>query len=613
LDYLALLAFLAFIAIRATGGFTIELGGVELSARTQERALFVAVLALALRLLLDRTTPPPAAWRRLRNRLYDPRADESGPSGPVLRWPEYGLALAGFFAFGLVLLWFQISRLDAVPDFGDPLFSVWRLSWVYRQLLGDPRNLFDANIFHPHSLTLTYSDSMLFPALTTAPLLAAGVHPVVATNAILVLSFVASAFTAYLLVARLTGSSLSGFVSGLLFGFYPYRFDHYTHFELLMTYCLPLVLLAVHLFFTTLKFRYAVVAALLAVAQLYSSMYLAVLFMWQVLGIVALLIALERPTFGRLVVPGIVAAVVAFALTWPLARTYSSARLGERSTTELAAYSAEARDYLRPHPRSVLWGAGSTPPAERALFPGITAVALAIVGLTRRLGRLRIVYLGALVVAFEISLGVNGHLYPYLYEWFAFMRGMRAPARAGFLFGLALTVLAGFGVQRLLAGHSRAAAVGIVAALTVAIAVDVRPTIDLETVWPSPPRIYRSIKPTDVLAEFPMGLSPNVNFMTDTPHMYFSIWHGAQLINGYSGHGPSGHIEFLTAMQAFPDPTTIQLLRDRGTTHVTINCAFYSTCTRLLARVRRTPDLRLIEAIEWEEKPVRLYELNPTR
>jgi hypothetical protein len=335
--------------------------------------------------------------------------------------------------------------------------------------------------------------------------------------------------------------------------------------------------------------------------------------MWQMLGVTVLIVALERPRLSRLVVPGLIVATLAVVLAWPLARTYSSAQLGDRSTKELAAYSAEVRDYLVPHPRSAFWGAGSEPAAERALFPGIMAVALALVGLTRPLGRFRVVYLVALLIAFEISRGVNGHLYPYLYEWFGFMRGMRAPARAGFLVGLALAVLAGFGVQRVVAGRSRTTAFAIVAALTAAIAVDLRPTIELQTVWPSPPRIYRSVNPTDVLAEFPMGLSPNVSFMTDTPHMYFSIWHGAQLINGYSGHGPPGHIEFLTAMQAFPDPATIQLLRDRGTTHVTINCAFYHTCRRLLARARGTRDLRLISSATWQGRPIELYELSQKR
>ena len=455
---------------------------------------------------------------------------------------------------------------------------------------------------------------MLFPALTAAPLLAAGVHPVVATNAILALSFVLSAFTVYLLVERLTGSPVSAFVSGLIFGFYPFRFDHYTHFELLMTYCLPLVLLAVHLFFATHKLRYAVLAALFSAAQLYSSMYLAVLFMWQALGVSALLTLLVRPPLRRLVIPGAISVALALALAFPLVRTYEAARLDERSVDELALYSAEVSDYLRAHPRSAFWGNRTLPgppPAERALFPGLMALALTIIGLTRRLGRTRVVYLGALLIAFEISRGANGFVYPYLYEWLSFMRGMRAPARAGFLVGLALAVLSGFGVQRLIAGRSRSASLAVMAALTLAVGVDLRPTIELQHVWRSPPSIYRSITPKAVLAEFPMGLSPDANFMTDTPHMYFSIWHGAQLINGYSGHGPPGHGEFLAAMQAFPDASTIALLRALGTTHVTVNCRFYGNCRRLLSRIRRTRDLQPVSETRWEGEPVALYALRP--
>ena len=81
--------------------------------------------------------------------------------------------------FAAVLLFPQLQRMDSVPDLGDPLFSIWRFGWVYHKLGGDPRPLFSPNVFHPHQLTLTYSDSMLLPALTTAPFLAVGMHPVV--------------------------------------------------------------------------------------------------------------------------------------------------------------------------------------------------------------------------------------------------------------------------------------------------------------------------------------------------------------------------------------------------------------------------------------------------
>jgi hypothetical protein len=72
--------------------------------------------------------------------------------------------------------------------------SIWRFGWVFHKLGGDPRPLFSPNVFYPHQLTLTYSDSMLLPALTTVPFLALGLHPVVAYNLVLVLSFIASAF-----------------------------------------------------------------------------------------------------------------------------------------------------------------------------------------------------------------------------------------------------------------------------------------------------------------------------------------------------------------------------------------------------------------------------------
>ena len=61
----------------------------------------------------------------------------------------------------------QVADFHAVPDRGDPLFSMWRMAWVRHQILADPRHLFDANIFYPLTGTLTYSDSMLLPALMT--------------------------------------------------------------------------------------------------------------------------------------------------------------------------------------------------------------------------------------------------------------------------------------------------------------------------------------------------------------------------------------------------------------------------------------------------------------
>ena len=64
-------------------------------------------------------------------------------------------------------------------------------------------------------------------------------------------------------------------------------------------------------------------------------------------------------------------------------------------------------------------------------------------------------------------------------------------------------------------------------------------------------------------------------------------------------------------MKAFPDASTLQLLRERGATHVTINCLFYRGCGNLLERAERMPDLRPVSSEIWQARPVRLYELRP--
>ena len=118
------------------------------------------------------------------------------------------------------------------------------MGWVFHQLGGDPRPLFDANIFHPEPLTLTYSDSMLLPSLMARAV--AGGRPAPGGCLQRAVPVGVLAVGAHHLPADrpLTGSARAAFIGGLLYGFYPYRFEHYSHLELQMTYWMPLALLA---------------------------------------------------------------------------------------------------------------------------------------------------------------------------------------------------------------------------------------------------------------------------------------------------------------------------------------------------------------------------------
>ncbi len=83
------------------------------------------------------------------------------------------------------------------------------------------------------------------------------------------------------------------------------------------------------------------------------------------------------------------------------------------------------------------------------------------------------------------------------------------------------------------------------------------------------------------------------------------------LINGYSGHYPPGQVDFEVAMQPFPDAATIEMLRARGATHVSVNCALYGGgCDALLQKLDASPDFRPVSTGRWQSQVVKLFELN---
>src|SRR2546430_555527 len=121
--------------------------------------------------------------------------------------PELLVVAAGFVALTMVMTYPQGFVLQSAFDGqSDSLFSTWRIAWIAHQLRVDPRHLFDANIFYPQRFTLAYSDAALLIGVLAAPLVWAGVHPIVVYNLAVLGSFAACGVTMYLLVRALTGS-----------------------------------------------------------------------------------------------------------------------------------------------------------------------------------------------------------------------------------------------------------------------------------------------------------------------------------------------------------------------------------------------------------------------
>jgi hypothetical protein len=523
--------------------------------------------------------------------------------------------LLGLAAVTLTVLHQQAADLYAVPDRGDPIFSIWRMAWVQHQLVTDPRHLFDANIFYPLPATLTYSDSMILPAVAAAPLAWAHVHPVVAYNLVLLTAWVLSGVSAYWLVRGLEYGPMAAWITAVTFTISPFRINHLSHLELQMTMWMPVALLAVHRILREEDWRYTMVLAAALTAQSYSSMYYG-LFLGLYSAVFGAVLAVAWKVPARRILYAAAAGCLAAVLVWPLARAYvaSAPARGIRQAESIAEFSAVPSDYLRPGVGNPTYRAflPRVIHAERALFPGVVPLVLAVVGAWPPLSATRIAFIAAGAVAVDGSLGLNGLFYPVLYRFLSPFQSVRAPARFGILVGLTLAVLGGAGAARLVAAVAGARArLACFVILTVVLMADAWPRYDHRPVWRFPPAIYASIPARDaVLFEFPVHAQPD-RFAENLPYMYFSIWHWTPMVNGYSGFNPRSYAELLQGTAGFPGDESLSYLERAGVTHVTLHCALWEpdVCAATMNQLDSSPRVQRIARADWYGAPTSLYEL----
>jgi hypothetical protein len=615
-DILAALLVVVGTIAMLTPGMEFQIGVVHLSIRSAWRPYLWALVVLGIRNWL---VPKPATLGWLAKRARGPLPfDERSLFGESLTWPQrigrLALLVLGFSVLTVALTWPQVRHLDSVPDMGDPLFSIWRIAWVSHQIVRNPLHLFDGNMFYPERLTLTYSDSVIVPALMSAPLFWIGVHPVLSYNLLLLLSgFVFSGVTMFLLVRALTGRIDAAIIAGVLFTLYPYRYEHYPHLELEMTMWMPLCLWAMHRTMARGLLRDGLATGLTFALQMLSSLYYGLflaLYLIPVGGSLWLARGRPRPPLRALAAGAGLAAVLVAPVIY--AYTANRAMVGDRGVAAVQFYSAEGPDYLKPHFRSLVygrWSDGGHP--ERQLFPRIMPVVLAATAVWPPLSVVRIAYVLALVVAVDGSFGLNGSYYPLLYTYVGPYRGLRVPARFSLFVGFTLSLLAGYGAARLLGRWPRQR-MALIAALLGLIVFEAMPRMPLERVWPAPPPVYASIsgEPTAVVAEFPMPTAP-IGYFFDTRYLYFSTFHWHPIVNGNSGYFPKSYEELVERERDFPSDSAVEYLRTRGVDYVGVHGAFIDpeTFRRIVTALDARHDMALVASAPWEGGESRLYRL----
>jgi hypothetical protein len=551
--------------------------------------------------------------------LYQARADAAitSPTGRRRRLVEGVGVVLLFAALTCVMTYPQVRQMDRVSvDTADPLLSTWRLSWFAHQLPRDPLHLYDANIFYPERRTLAYSDAMLVPSLTIAPAIWLGMHQLFAYNLLLLSGFALSGAAMFLLVRSLTHHVGAAFFAGFVFAFLPFRFMHYAHLELQMSYWMPLCLWSLHKCVAGGRMRDGLLTGLFFALQMLSSWYYGIFFAtFLVPAGVAILIGEGLKKAVRAIRPLVLGAALALVLIVPFAIPYFQAResLGDRPVSEIQFYSATPQNYLGAHARNALFGPITTAwgGQERELFQGVAVPLIALAGLWPPLSAARIGYALGLLLAFESSLGMNGVLYPWLHEHVLPYRGLRVPARMAMVVGLALAILGGYGVARICTGlrSSRSAALACTFLILLAFA-EYRSTLVLKRIWRVPPPAYAALPPgrQAVLLNLPF-VAPDAAL--EPFYMYFSTFRWDLLVNGYSGFSSRAYADLLTLMRVFPSDEAFAALRARGVEFIIVHGAFYRVgdYDRIVTRLSGRRELQLVGTYRWDGRETRVYRM----
>jgi hypothetical protein len=495
--------------------------------------------------------------------------------------------LAGCLLLALVHTWplaLHPGRYSR-NDNADTQLNEWILAWIAHQLPRDPAHLFEANIFYPAHDSLAFSEPLIVPALMGAPLAWLGASPVLVYNLVLIAGFALTAFAMAVLVESWTGSAIAGLTAGSLFAFNTHTLTRLAHVQAVHIYGLPMALLALDRIIRdgSRKAAWLLAGALALLA--YTSGY-AIVYALVMLPIAILVRAPEWWPRARRVATALALAAIAGGLAiLPIYVPYHRAAVQQHMTRPIEVvqdFSAAPSGYLATAARLhySLWSSRFFGGAVEPFFPGFAVLGLAaaavVIGIRRSVlkpdvRQWRIAMLVAIGAAGVIlSLGTNTPIYGWAFAIFPPIRSLRAAARFGNLFLLALAILAGI-------GSSMVRRRWIAVALLVLVNIEsLRAPIAYEP-FTGIPGVYRLIaeEPGRVLvADVPFWTRDAV--FRNAEYELGSTANWRPLMNGYSGYTPETYDRYVGAFWLFPADAAIDAMRSAGVTHIVVHTSRFS-------------------------------------
>src|SRR6185503_13331166 len=161
------------------------------------------------------------------------------------------------------------------------------------------------------------------------------------------LTFPLSALAAHALAFRLTGRHDAGVISGLVYGFNPFRTAHFPQLQMMTSYWMPLALLALHEYVESRNGRWLWVFGIAWLMQALSNGYY-LLFFPVLLGLWMAWFTLSRATirtFAAVAAAFVIASLPLIPLLWTYRRIHASFDF-QRDLGEVSGFGADVMSLL---------------------------------------------------------------------------------------------------------------------------------------------------------------------------------------------------------------------------------------------------------------------------
>lgn len=568
---------------------------------------------------------------------------------------KYLLLLLLFSTLTIFLTYpLAFKMTDHIRSPGDGLFITWNLAWNVHILQTNPQKFFEANIFYPQKHVLALSDTLATETLLAYPVILLTDNPVLASNLLVITSYILSGFFMYLLARQVTKSEAGALVAGTIYVFMSYRTAHSVHINSLQTQWIPLTLLFLDLFWETKAKKYLFLFGSAYLLNFHARWDYAFFLTFFIAGYVGIKVIQERkgslwqrgqqffPEMVKIFCAMFLGILLTLPLILPTIRLHLEQPTFVRGLEANVWYAADLLDYLTVVTVPHNWFYQLIPiikkgQLEHALFPGFATLLLGVVAARKLRSSKKAVnfYLALAFIFFFLSLGpllkICGQILPIplpygvLFILFPPLRGLRVPSRLGLFVILCLAVLAAFGVQHLLEKIKAAWRRWLLLSAIIVFVLfesaafpwplaEVRKKKDFPAVYhwlaqqsgdfpvvelPLFDNFDELSEPLGGIIERQEDLTPKTGLQSyETFRIYYSTLHWKQLVNGYSSFLPETYAKAVDLFSQFPDQPSLDYGRELGLKYFLVHTAEIPEWEEILKKISQLPELHLVTAFD---------------